>query len=389
MAEFLQHRSALTLALIGLCAIAVGYLAFAISSALLSAASIDLARAGPWVQFAGTVALLCAAVWVGWCLVGATQWAAALEVAGVALGALFLCIENLLGALSAAGSSHVLTGLGYGMWAGVALALGLKTAIAQRPSPRLSTATGGAAPHVVSAARGASQVESARQIPPLWFCAGFGLLLFAIGSALPPGSYTETAKGSYLGGAIVACLGCAALVASLVSARRRGLLCGMAPILIVGVSLLGVAVLFYGVVELILLSASVTPNAERVLLTVAFAVFAAASVALVASLALQIQRLGRTPVQGAPRPYPARAMTSVPHREAMAAPSPADRFGGPAAEPPPVPIRARVVASAVSPAEAAQATAVRPAAFCSRCGSARSARARFCRSCGTPFDAGA
>lgn len=386
MREILRERSALTLVLVGLCAVAVGYLLFAISAAVFSAASVDLSRAGIWVYFVGPVAVLCGAVWVGWRLVTFSQWLLALEVGGVALGALFLSIGALLTAVNSSSSSHdVWTGLGYGFWAGVALALGLKWAITQRPQAGQAP-PGAAFPNGAYGQRGVPSLAP-RPIPPLWFCAGLGLLLFAVGSAIPSNGGTA---GSTLAGGIVAAIGCGVFVAALVAARHLNVLPGVPPTLIAGVSVVGVAVLFYGIAEYILSTvASYTPNRDRVLLTVAFGLYVIAFLILIGPVGVQIQRIFRTPARYGPSSFPARLVGPVPAPQYIPSQPAPGQYGAFATAAPPAQPQAQAApAPAPAPTPAVQtATSAPPAAFCSQCGSARPAGARFCRSCGAPFDA--
>lgn len=315
-----------------------------------------------------------------------------LEVGGLAVGALFLSISTLLSAVNTQTTRATFTGLGYGIWALVALAVGFKVAFAQRASAP-SGATDVHFPHPygsqVSGTQGVpGQVSSpgiASNPAPLWFCAGFGILLFAIGSALAVATATGSA-GSILAGGIISGIGCGLVVVALAVAQHTRAFPGVPPVLVAGLVVLAASSLYQGVASYIAAQPLTGFSEDRVLLTIASVLYAVAAGILIAPGVAQIQRIDQTPARygpQAPPPRPARA-AFVP--TAPVAPIPYEALAPPQGAPGPATAAAPAAEHPASPAPATtQATTARPVAFCSQCGTARPAGARFCRSCGAPF----
>jgi hypothetical protein len=156
-------------------------------------ASDDLGQASRWLQFIAAAIALGAVCVAGWQLVLRSEPMAALEVAVVAVGALFVVIGSLTAAAYDDSGGTVTGAVGIGIWALLVLSRAARTSLAENGS------RGGLA--------------------ELWLLAAGGLFVLAIGYGL---SSAATSTGPAVAAGLLEAVGAAALAACLFVARSRG-----------------------------------------------------------------------------------------------------------------------------------------------------------------------
>ena len=319
-------RSLTTAALLvtGVVVFALGT-AFALASdAALSASSTtgssDLGQAARWLQFLGVACLLGAVCTAGWDAIVRSDWVDGAELAAAALGTLLLTIGEVTFAASNGDSSSatVASAVGIGIWALLALSRAARVSLTEQ-GPAYSAGNHGIGNHGIgdhgignhgagnhgagnhgAAAPGGADYGAvpttgglgtpvrapgtSSAIPglgaragraDLWLIAAVGLFVLAIGYGL--GSAADS-TGSAVAADLLQAIGVGLLAWSLVNARaRQQLNSHPVPVVIVGLALLALSLVAYGVVAGASFSSLGALGAG---LTVATAIYLAGVVAL-------------------------------------------------------------------------------------------------------------
>jgi hypothetical protein len=299
-----------TLLVAGIVVFALGT-AFALASnAALSASSTtgasDLGQAGRWLQFLGVACLLGAVCTAGWDAIMGSDWVAGAELAAAALGTLLLTIGEVTFAASNGNSSSatVVSAVGIGIWALLVLSRAARASLVEQ-GPGYGAVNHGAGNHgagnhgaavpdgadygavpgtpggpgLPAAAPGTSSaipgLPARAGRADLWLIAAVGLFVLAIGYGL--GSAADS-TGSAVAADLLQAIGVGLLAWSLVHARsRQQLNSHPAPVVIVGLALLALSLVAYGVVAGASFSSLTALGAG---LTVATAIYLAGVVAL-------------------------------------------------------------------------------------------------------------
>ena len=309
-------RSLTTAALLvtGVVVFALGT-AFALASdAALSASSTtgssDLGQAARWLQFLGVACLLGAVCTAGWDAIVRSDWVDGAELAAAALGTLLLTIGEVTFAASNGDSSSatVASAVGIGIWALLALSRAARVSLTEQ-GPAYGAGNHGIGNHGIgdhgagnhgAAAPGGADYGAvpttgglgtpvrapgtSSAIPglgaragraDLWLIAAVGLFVLAIGYGL--GSAADS-TGSAVAADLLQAIGVGLLAWSLVNARaRQQLNSHPVPVVIVGLALLALSLVAYGVVAGASFSSLGALGAG---LTVATAIYLAGVVAL-------------------------------------------------------------------------------------------------------------
>jgi hypothetical protein len=284
--------------------------AFALSSdAALSASSTtgssDLGQAARWLQFLGVACLLGAVCTAGWDAIVRSDWVDGAELAAAALGTLLLTIGEVTFAASNGDSSSatVASAVGIGIWALLALSRAARVSLTEQ-GPAYGAGNHGAGNHgagnLGAAAPGGADYGAvpttgglgtpvrapgtSSAVPglgaragraDLWLIAAVGLFVLAIGYGL--GSAADS-TGSAVAADLLQAIGVGLLAWSLVNARARQQLNSQpVPVVIVGLALLALSLVAYGVVAGASFSSLGALGAG---LTVATAIYLAGVVAL-------------------------------------------------------------------------------------------------------------
>ena len=200
-------------------------------------ASSDLAQAGRWLQFLAGASVLGAVCAAGWGLVLRSEWAAAAEVAAVALGALLLVIGLLVSAASngSTPAAAVTGAVGIGIWALLVLSRAARASLAEQGPAQ------GVVPNAVPAGEGGPGRRA-----DLWLAAAIGLFVLAIGYGL---TSAAGSRGPGIAAGLLEAVGVAALAGSVAAARSRGLLRSRpVPSALTGLALLAVSFLAAAIV---------------------------------------------------------------------------------------------------------------------------------------------
>jgi len=309
-------RSLTTAALLvtGVVVFALGT-AFALASdAALSASSTtgssDLGQAARWLQFLGVACLLGAVCTAGWDAIVRSDWVDGAELAAAALGTLLLTIGEVTFAASNGDSSSatVASAVGIGIWALLTLSRAARVSLTEQ-GPAYGAGNHGIGNHGIgnhgagnhgAAAPGGADYGAvpttgglgtpvrapgtSSAIPglgaragraDLWLIAAVGLFVLAIGYGL--GSAADS-TGSAVAADLLQAIGVGLLAWSLVNARaRQQLNSHPVPVVIVGLALLALSLVAYGVVAGASFSSLGALGAG---LTVATAIYLAGVVAL-------------------------------------------------------------------------------------------------------------
>ncbi len=206
MIELTRSRSALALGGVGALLLALGEVLSLVGYATLSpdhpSTFHDIVQGSVWVTFAGMLLVFAAAAGVAWVFVLARRYGDLWEVGLAAAATLLVAIGALLAATEvfdgSSQASNVVTALGFGGWALLALGIAAVRSFGETRSP------------------------GQRRASPYWLVAAGSLLLVAISAGLPASSSGDSVPGVVAG--ILSAVGVAVLVVTFGVARSRQLI---------------------------------------------------------------------------------------------------------------------------------------------------------------------